>query len=57
MIDCYVSQMCAMRRKIQSCIFIFDEIEFCKELIIGVFILRIISFVTIKVVGFDLALD
>jgi hypothetical protein len=45
-----------MRRRIQPSISTFDEIEFCKEPVIGAFILRIIGFVTTKVVSFHLAL-
>lgn len=49
MIDCYVNQVHAMRRKIQFGICTFDEIEICKKLVIGAFILKITGFAAIKV--------
>jgi hypothetical protein len=44
---------CAMSQRIQSSIFIFDECNFPREPMIGVVILRITSFIVIKIIAFD----
>jgi hypothetical protein len=42
-----------MNQRIQSHISIFDECNFPRETVIGVVILRITSFIAIKIIGFD----
>lgn len=42
-----------MSHRIQSGNAAFDEIKFCRELIVGTLILRIIGFVALSIIGFD----
>jgi hypothetical protein len=42
-----------MNHRIQSGNIAFDEIKFCREPIVGILILRITSFVALKIIGFD----
>lgn len=45
---------CIVNQKIQLDIFVFNEVNFPKWLMVGVVILRVTSFVAIKIVGFNL---
>jgi hypothetical protein len=42
-----------MSHRIQSSNVAFDEIEFRRELVVGIFVLIITSFVTLRIIGFD----
>ncbi len=45
-----------MSQRIQLGIFVFYEADFPKELMVGVIILRVTSFATVGIVGFDHAI-
>jgi hypothetical protein len=42
-----------MSHRIQSGNVVFYEIKFCKKLVVGTLILRITSFIALRIIGFD----